>query len=100
MIEISTSDPVSSERIDVFSIDGVTYGMPKDINGQFALEVLDQIRSVGTEGVVAWMLEEAIGAKGYRALRNCETLKTADLKAVIKIVSDHVLGSVEEVAGK
>lgn len=100
MIEISTSDPVSDERVDVFAIDGIPYGMPKVINGQFALEVLEQIRAVGTEGVVAWMLEEAIGGKGYRALRNCKTLKTADLKAVIKIVSDHVLGSVEEVAGK
>lgn len=100
MIKIDTAAPVSEERIDVFSIDGETYSMPQEINGHFAIAVLEQIRVSGAESVVSWMLEEAIGSKGYRALRNCETLKTADLKAVIKVVSDHVLGAVEEVAGK
>jgi hypothetical protein len=100
MIKIDTKTPLSDERIPVFSIDGVEYSMPKEINGHFAIEVLEQIRSNGAESVVSFMLEEAIGSKGYRALRGCETLTTADLKAVISIVQDHVLGAVEEVAGK
>ena len=100
MITIDTKTPVSDARIPVFSIDGVEYSMPQEINGHFALEVLEQIRANGSESVTAWVLEETIGSKGYRALRGCETLTTADLKAVIKIVTDHVLGAVEEVAGK
>lgn len=100
MIKIDTKTPISDERIPVFSIDDVEYSMPKEINGHFALEVLEQIRTNGAESVISWMLEEAVGAKGYRALRGCETLTTADLKTVIKVVQDHVLGAVEEVAGK
>ena len=100
MIKIDTKTPVSDERIDVFSIDDETYSMPKEINGQFAMQVLDQIRAEGSEATTAFILKECIGSKGYRALMDCQTLTTGDLKAVIKIVSDHVLGAVEDVAGK
>lgn len=100
-VKIVTEDePEEAERIDVFSIDGEMYSMPAEIDGHFALEVLEQIRTSGVESVVAWMVEEAVGSKGYRALRNCQTLKTSDLKAVINIVQDHVLGAVEDIAGK
>ena len=100
MITIDTKTPISDERIPVFSIDGEEYSMPAEINGHFALEVLEQIRAQGAESVASWMLEEAIGSKGYRALRGCETLTTADLKTVMKVVTDHVLGAVEDVVGK
>lgn len=100
MIKIDTKTPVSDERIPVFSIDGVEYSMPKEINGHFAMQVLDQIRREGSEATTAFVLQECLGGRGYRALMDCPTLTTADLKAVVKIITDHVLGVVEEVAGK
>jgi hypothetical protein len=96
VIKIDTTARPASERIDVFEIDGETYSMPAEVNGGFALEAMEVIGTRGEVAAMPWLLEKALGRKGYTALRNCPTLTAADLKAVTRIVQDHVMGQLEE----
>lgn len=100
VIKIDTAaDPRAEERIDVFEMDGVMYSMPALVSGATALNMLHIVRTQGQESAVSWAFEELLGKKAYTALRTCKTLKPADLKAVLAIVQDHVMGALEEIQG-
>ena len=98
-IEIVNSDE-EVERVDVFSIDGVMYSMPKEVNAAIALRAVEIIRREGDMAVVPFMFAETVGRDGYEALKNCTSLKAGQLKQVVRIISDSVLGAVELSAGE
>lgn len=98
MITITTDQsPVEQEPI--FSIDDVTYSMPSTVSAAVAVKFLDVNRNQGGEAAVSWLMEEVLGTEAYKALMACKTLKPADLKAVMKIVTDKALGVLEEASG-
>lgn len=98
-VVITTDTEANEERLPVFSIDGVEYTMPAEVPASMALRVLDTIRRLGQEAAVSYLLEEVLGPEAYQALLNCRTLKPEQLKAVVAVVQDHVLGAVEETSG-
>jgi hypothetical protein len=86
--------------VDVFSIDGVMYSMPREINAAIALRAVEIIDKGGDLAVIPFMFQETVGAEAYEALKGCKSLKPSDLTAVTKIISDHVLGAVEQGMGE
>jgi hypothetical protein len=99
-IVITSDASLLTERVDVFSIDGVMYSMPKVINAAIALRAVEIIEQGGDLAVIPFMFRETIGPDGYEALKNCVSLKPSDLQAVTKIIADHVLGAVEKSMGE
>ena len=95
---INTDDEV--ELVDVFSVDGVMYSMPKEVNAAIALRAVEIMRREGDMAVVPFMFSETVGLDGYEALKNCTSLKPEQLKQVVKIISESVLGSVELSVGE
>lgn len=97
MIEIQSDQRAGAdERIPLFSIDGQEYTMPAEIGAELALAAIDRLRTMPAEAVEAWLLEEVVGSKAYRALLGCKGLKRHQLKAVMVAVREHVMGPLEE----
>ncbi|MFD6094747.1 hypothetical protein ACFVWN_01080 [Nocardiopsis flavescens] len=81
------------EMLDLFEIDDDVYQMPKNPSAGVALEYLDIATDQGPEKATKWLMEEAIGEEGYRALREHPELPVDDLERIIDAVKDHYLGS-------
>lgn len=100
MLELTTKvndGPV--ETIDLFSIDGKTYGIPKDIDMTMALRALDAIRKRGEMSAVSELLEEVLGDEAYQALLAFKGLKGDQLKQLMNDVNTYVMGQLEDAAG-
>lgn len=89
---IELGGPVDAGTIDVFTADGVVYGMPRAVSAELALEGLERMAE-NEPAAIVWMLKEVFGREGYAALKRTATAK--QLKAVADVVSDHVLGETE-----
>lgn len=98
-VRISTANQPTDEKIHVFSIDDTDYFMPKYVPASLALQVLDKMRTTNENAALAWVLEKVLGTEAYQALLNCPTLSAADLKRVMKVVTEHVLGQLEDAKG-
>lgn len=95
MIEID-SNAVNTEVTDLFSIDGKVYTMPSEVSASVAVQMLHVARTEGQESAVSWVLEEVLGTEAYDALRKCRALKAHQLQAIIKVVTETVMGAMEE----
>ena len=95
MITISTS-PVTTEREPIFSIDGTEYTIPREVPGSLALQAMERTRTNGEVSATAWLMEEMLGADGYRALRECPTVRRDEVQAITRIIRDRVFGDLEE----
>lgn len=98
LIEIDSNE-VNTEVKDLFSLDGRVYTMPAEVPASVALQFLHISRTEGETAAISWVMEEVLGTEAYDALRNCRALKPHQLRAVIKVVTDEVMGVMEE-AGK
>lgn len=95
LIEID-SNAVNTEVKDLFSIDGQVYTMPVEVSASVALQMLHIARTEGQEAAISWTMEEVLGTEAYDALRKCRALKSHQLQAVIKVVTETVMGAMEE----
>lgn len=95
MIEINSNE-VNTEVKDLFSIDGRVYSMPVEVSASVALQMLHVARTEGEQSAVSWVMEEVLGTEAYDALRKCRALKPHQLQAVIKVVTETVMGAMEE----
>lgn len=95
LIEID-SNAVNTEVKDLFSIDGKVYTMPVEVSASLALQMLHEARTAGQESAISWVMEEVLGKEAYDALRNCRALKAHQLQAVIKVVTETVMGAMED----
>lgn len=98
-VRITTSDKQSDEKIHVFSIDDRDYFMPAVVPASLALQVLDKMRTTSENAALGWVLEKVLGREAYDALLTCDSLSATDLKRVMKVVTEHVLGQLEETKG-
>ncbi|TQS30055.1 hypothetical protein [Microbispora sp. KK1-11] len=97
VVRLSTSAaPVAVEKVPLFSIDDVEYGMPATIRPNVALKYLRMVRTQGGDVAEAWLLEEVLGAEAYEALMEYDQLTVDQLNQVMAIVRDHVLGQAEQ----
>jgi myo-inositol catabolism protein IolC len=95
LIEID-SNAVNTEVKDIFSIDGRWYTMPVEVSASVALQMLHIARTEGQEAAISWTMEEVLGTEAYDALRNCRALKSHQLQSIIKVVTETVMGAMEE----
>ena len=92
VLELSSEDVVSGERIPLFSIDGTEYTMPAEVPGYVGLEVVELWATEGEAAGTRWLMRELLGGEGYDALRTCRTITKAQMRQVTKILVQHALG--------
>lgn len=99
MLEFSTTrgaESTEEERVPLYSVDGVEYGMTKDIGAGLALQVVERVTMYGEVAAIPWILRRLVGDKGVEALYEAKNFNPADLVVLSKIVTEHVLGVLEE----
>jgi hypothetical protein len=95
-----TSNPNEKvEQVELFTLEGKTYTIPKTLDGGRVLGFMQEVRNVGTEAASVGLLIDLIGQSAYRKLREYPGLTLADLKAIFKVVEQSATGAMEEVAG-
>jgi hypothetical protein len=99
MITLTSKPAVDREMVDLFSIDDVTYQMPKRVGANIALGYMKLVRTHGQEAAIGWALEKVLGEDAYTALMNCDEVTAEDLETIMKVVHDNVMGAVENPKG-
>ena len=92
VIELSSGDVVSEERIPLFSIDGTQYTMPAEVAGYVSLQATDLWATEGEAAASRWLMLELLGEDGYLALRTCKTISKAQMRQVQEILVRHAMG--------
>ena len=92
VLELSSADVVSEDRIPLFSIDGTEYTMPAEVMGYVSTQVIDIWATEGEAAGTRWLMIELLGQDGYDALRTCKTITKAQLRQVTQIMVRHALG--------
>lgn len=100
LIEITTDAPEFLEREPLFSIDGVTYTIPKVISGSTALTMLKVAREEGEGLALAWVMEEVLGTEAFNALSACKTVTQAQIGAIMTVVRERAMAAMEAVQGE
>jgi hypothetical protein len=98
-VVIETTE-VDQEYEDLFSIDGEWYQIRKTIPQSISLKALRVIEKKGEAAVVPWMFDEVCTEGAFDALAECESITESQMRAVVKIVEDAVMGSLEKTRGK
>lgn len=97
MIEIVTTQPTpESGREPLFSIDGTAYTIPMEVPASLALEAMEITRQRGEASATAWVMEQLLGAEGWKALRTCPQVRKADMRVLMRICRERVFGGMEE----
>jgi hypothetical protein len=92
VLELSSADVVSDERIPLFTIDGTEYTMPAEAPGYIGIEATHLWATESPAAATDWLMSEMLGDEGFTALRTCKTITRAQYQQVVKIVVDHVYG--------
>ena len=92
VLELSSADVVSDERIPLFTIDGTEYTMPAEVPGYVSLEVVELWATQGEAAGTRWLMIELLGDEGYDALRTCKTISKAQMRQVQEILVRHAMG--------
>lgn len=99
MLEFTTKPTPGQEKADrvpLFSVDGVGYGMRSDLTAAFALEAVEYISRHGGAAGLTWMMRRVVGDAAVEALYRAKDVRREDIRALEKIVSEHVMGALEE----
>lgn len=95
-----TSTPIDVEKEPLFSIDGTTYYIPKQIQAGVALDMLDDLAEKGELVAAAALFKRVMGADAYNALRTCKGVDDKGLAAVMRIVTQKAMGQLENLKGE
>lgn len=101
MINITTKkdrDPNAwkAEREPIFSIDGREYTIPVTVPMNISLEAVDVAARLGESDATRWLMVTMLEVEGWDALRKCQDLEPADLRAVQEIIRQKVFGPLED----
>lgn len=99
MIELTSKSATEREMVDLFSIDGTVYQMPKRVGANVALGYMKLVRTHGQEAAMGWALEKVLGADAYDALMDCDEVSPEDLEIIMRAVHENVMGAVENPKG-
>jgi hypothetical protein len=92
VLELSSDDVVSEERIPLFSIDGTEYTMPAEVAGNVSMEATELWATEGEASATRWLMLELLGEDGWAALRGCKTITKAQMRQVVQIIVRHAMG--------
>lgn len=96
----TTAEPGPVEREPLFFIDGVEYTIPVEFPTSVGLQFIDISARQSTDAAIAWLLEEALGTAGYRALLGFKELNADHLAVIVGVLEERVLGSMEPGKGE
>lgn len=95
VIKVNT-EPIPEQREDLFELGGTMYSIPVEVPGNVSLEAMERFRRGGDGLATPWLMEELIGSEGYKALRECKTLRKEDLVAIQEVIRLKVFGPQEQ----
>lgn len=100
MLEFVTEEETAEVRVPVFSIDGVAYTMPEHVPVNVAYKAMNMFRKEGPVATTFWLMEEMLGQDGLDAMLAYRSLNNERWNQVGKVLSEHVMGSLESEPGK
>lgn len=88
------------EQVELFSIDGQSYYIPKKIKANLQLKYLKVLREEGELPATYVLLEGVLTPEGYQALMDYDDLSEDDLDNIMEIAQKIALGDLEEDDGE
>lgn len=99
-IELTSTPNAEIETVELFSIDGQSYSIPKKPRVNLALRYLKMAREEGADAASAYLLEQLVGPAAYDALMNYEDLTSETLGAIMEAAQKVTLGGLEDPKAK
>ncbi len=87
-------EPDPETHIELFSIDGRKYYMPRYVSPATTFAYLRDVRRSGTEYALGGLLEKLLGADGLDALANYDAMTAEQMKQLMDAVGSHVMGAI------
>ena len=100
MIELTSEAPASAETVDVFSLDGVTYTMPKEPRPAIGLRFVWEMKTAGEMDAVSNLLIATVGRDAFEALTKAEGMTAAQWEQLQQIVIKQTVGGQESGKGQ
>jgi len=100
MIELTSAAESSGETVDVFSLDGVTYTMPKEPKPAIGLRFVWEMKTLGEMDAVANLLTSTVGADAFEALSRADGMTAEQWNQVQQFVIKHSVGATEPGKGQ
>lgn len=97
---VTPEQPPEIEMIEIFSIDGKPYCVPKEVSPSLPLRFMKLARQVGSEIAMGALIEEMLGEEAYDALASCKYLKKEQFRDVMELINRHAMGAVEAPKGR
>lgn len=85
----------STEMVELFTLNGKTYSIPRKPRINVALKFLDVAKREGQDLAAGFLLEEVIGREGYEALMDYEDLTPEQFQEIVLAAQKVVLGGLE-----
>ena len=83
------------EREPLFYIDDREYTIPKVMRTNDALDCLHVFRTQGELFATDYLLEKLLGEEAYTALRSYKGLTSDDLKQIVEVATERMMGAAE-----
>lgn len=93
------AEPKKVERIPLFYIGDDEYTVPAELSPQDGLIALRMVRTRGSDAATSWMVEKALGEKGYDALIACESITREQVKEILGNLQRMYMGDLEAMTG-
>jgi hypothetical protein len=92
---VTPEQPPEQELVELFSIDGKSYFVPKHPPPAVALRFIKTAWVVGMELALAEMLQTMLGEEAYDALAECDAMTVDQLGAIMQGVRRLSMGALE-----
>lgn len=94
LIELtSPKEKAEVERVELFSIDGKVYTVPRELSPTVGLRYTNIARKQGQEMAADYLLETMLGEEAYSALLEFDGFNTEILELVIEACSNIALAA-------
>lgn len=92
IVELSSSDELEPDLIEIFRLDGKPYYVDRNQSAQVVLEYLHLTNTKGQEAAVGYMFETMLGAETFAALRGHRNITVVQLGKVLVALQAVLLG--------
>lgn len=92
-------DPSLDGKKPLFTLGDKTYYMPNEVPPNIAFKFLRDRRRQDIVYATAGVIENVIGADALDALAEADDMKPEDMRALMKIIQEKVMGQMQDVMG-
>lgn len=94
-VELTTTPDDQVERVELFSLDGKSYTIPRRPKANVALRYLYEVKQHGSEVAAGSLLMNLLGEENYLTLMDNDDLTLDQLKQVMELAQKVTLGNLE-----